>query len=171
MGGTMRTLAMVVLALAMTGCDSKVIQNLDSIDAAADLHSDGIHVEIFLLADDGDRLYWEGSILTNAGAQVLPVSELDSRVEVWSLKNGQRHRRVFMGRLRALHWNAIIPNSYRSLLGVVPYDAIGGDSEADSTLGEIDITLMTPKQGNLKTTLVNVQIFPSGYVQAGGLYP
>lgn len=157
--------------MAVAGCDSKVIQNLDAIDATADLRSDGIHVEIFLLAHDGERLYWEGSILSPTRPDVLPVSELDTRVEVWSLKNGQRHKRVFLGRLRALHWNAMIPNSYRSLLGVIPYDAIAPDHEADSLFGEMDITLITPKQGNLSTTLVNVQIFPGGYVQPGGLEP
>lgn len=160
-----------ILIVALSGCESKVIQNLDAIDATADLHSDGIHVEIFLLADDGERLYWEGSILTPSRLDVLPASELDTRVEVWSLKNGQRHKRVFFGRLRALHWNALIPNSYRSLLGIVPYDAIEADPEADSVFGEMDITLITPKQGNLSTTLVNIQIFPAGYVQPGGLQP
>jgi hypothetical protein len=161
----------VVLAFALTACESKVIQNLDAIDATADLRSDGIHIEIFLLAEDGGRLYWEGSLLSRSGERIMPVSELDTRVEVWSLKNGQRHQRVFYGRLRGLHWNSIIPNAYRSLLGVIPYDAIQGDPEADSVFGELDITLITPKQGNLSTTLVNVQIFPAGYVRPGGNEP
>ncbi|MBM3213931.1 hypothetical protein FJZ36_03330 [Candidatus Poribacteria bacterium] len=155
---------LAALAFASIGCDSQTIQNLGGIEAAAQLYADGIRVEVFLTTDTGNRLYWESSILSSVGMSPLPSSELDTRVSVWSLKSGQRHKEIYLGRLRDLHWNIAYVDSYRSLLGIVPYHAINADQEADSVLGEMDIALVTPKQGVFRTTIGNVQVYPTGYV-------
>lgn len=146
----------------LSACDSYVIQNLGAIDADAALRLDRLDVQIFLLTENGDRLQWDPSI-TGPLSDVLPIDKLDTRIDIWSLKDGQRHLQVYSGRLRGLRWAAGYVTAYRSLTGDVPLYAYGIDTDADTPIGEIDVTLETPKQGDFTTTVFNVQIYSASY--------
>ena len=153
---------LVVLGLVgLVGCEGKVIQNLGAIDARVQLRLDGLHTEILLLTEDGDRLYWDTGILSPTSAGILPIEELDTHVELWSMRNGQRHRKVYSGRLQGLRWNLAYEGSYRSLLGRIPAYAIDRDPEAEGPTGEMELTLITPKQGEFSITLYDVPIYPA----------
>ncbi|GIX06815.1 MAG: hypothetical protein KatS3mg115_1218 [Candidatus Poribacteria bacterium] len=153
---------------SLLGCEGKVIENLGAIDARAELRADGVWVEIFLLTEDGERLYWTSDLLSPHGAGVLAPEDLDTHVEIWSLRNGERNRKVYSGRLQGLHWNTIYVNAYRSLIGRVPSYAIERDPEADAPVGEMEIALITPRQGTFRVTLSNVPIYPPGRFPSGG---
>ncbi|MDA1190403.1 MAG: hypothetical protein O3A46_01825 [Candidatus Poribacteria bacterium] len=157
--------AFVLLAALglLFGCEGKKIQNLGDIEATVELHLTGIFMEIFLMTEDGDRLYWDTDISSPVGAGILPIEDLDTKVDVWSMKNGQRHEKVYSGRLFDFHWNVARINSFRSLLGEIPASRIKRDLEADGPQGEIDLIFVTPNQGNFTTTLFNAPIYPVTY--------
>ena len=156
-------LALVVGALSLlAGCQSSVIQNLGAIEAQAAFRLNALDVQIDLLTDAGDRLLWDANI-TGPVSDVLPVERLDTHLAIWSLRNGHRNTQVYSGRLRGLRWTTGFPTTYRSLKGDVPVNAYGVDTEADTPLGEIDVTLTTPKQGDFTTTVFDVQIFSAAY--------
>ena len=154
--------AFLLFCLVVTwGCETKTIQNLADIEAEAHLRLTSLEVRLYLLTDTGERLRWESSLVGPVG-DVLPIEDLDTYVEVWSLRDGQRNKRVYAGRLRGLTWSIGQATSHRSLVGDVPLYAYAVDPEADSALGEIDVTLTTPNQGDFSNTIFNVQIFSAG---------
>jgi hypothetical protein len=154
-----------LLALVLGGCETKTIQNLGAIDVGAQLSLEGLRVEIFLLTETGERLYWESGILGPTGERPLSPSEFDTKVELWSLRNGQRHVRVYAGRLGGLRWSVSGAYGYRSLVGLVPRYAIQDDPETDSLIGEMDVTLKTPKQGDFHQSAYDVPLYPAGYLR------
>ena len=146
-------------ALLSAGCGGKRISDLGGITGAADYRAAGIQVRLHLLTSAGSPMLWNPNNFTGGG--VLSETELDTRVRVYSLRNGLRGEEVFAGRLRSLQWNAAHLNSYRNLLGVVPSSLIALDEEADGPVGELDVTLITPNQGEFETTIHEAQIYPA----------
>lgn len=146
-----------LFAAVWIGCEGKTIQNLGAIDARSQARVDGIYIEILLLTETGERLAWDDSL---TGGGILPIEDLDTRIEVWTYKDGHRHIAAYDGRLANMNWQAGSVNSYRALVGRVPLFAMKSDPEADGPSGDIEITLVTPKQGEFRATLFNVQIYP-----------
>ena len=99
---------------------------------------------------------------------MLDPLELDTHVKVYSTLNGQRHNEVYSGRLKRLNWDTQGDArhgglTFRSLFGLVSAVLIKTDFTADSPLGELDVTLFTPKQGEFHTTIYDAQIYPAAF--------
>lgn len=162
-----RRALLLTLALLL-GCAGKTISNLGGIRGGTQIRADGILVNIHLVTDAGDRLTWDTSIVTPAGGGVLDPRELDTRIKVWSTLNGQRHNEIYSGRLKSLNWDFQGDARYgglnfRSMIGLVPHRLITLDPTADSALGELDITLITPNQGEFDTTVYDAQVYPAAF--------
>lgn len=151
-------LAFAVCGLLL-GCGGKRISDLGGISGHAEFRADGVYLRMNLLTADGAHLTWTSSNFSGGG--VLHESELDTRVQVYSLKDGLRNEKVFSGRLRSLRWNAARLNSFRSLIGLIPFALTELDPEADGPTGEIDVILITPNQGQFETTVYDAQIYPA----------
>lgn len=143
----------------LSGCEGKRISDLGAISGYTEFRADGVYLRLNLLTAEGSHLVWTSDNFSGGG--VLHESELDTRVQVYSLKDGQRNKKVFSGRLRSLRWNAARINSFRALVGVVPSSLTEFDPEADGPTGEIDATLITPNQGEFETTVYGAQIYPA----------
>lgn len=159
----MKRTALLALAFAasalLSGCEGKRIAELGGISGHAEFRADGVYLRLNLLTSSGAHLLWTSDNFSGGG--VLHESELDTRIQVYSLKDGQRNETVFSGRLRSLRWNAARVNSFRSLVGVIPSALTELDPEADGPTGEIDATLITPNQGEFETTVYDAQIYPA----------
>jgi hypothetical protein len=163
-----RRALLLLLAVVAVGCGGKTIANLGGIRGTTDFRVDGIIVNMALLTDTGDRLTWDASIISPVGGGVLDPLELDTHVKVYSTLNGQRHNEVYSGRLKRLNWdtqgNARYGGlTFRSLFGLVSIFLIKADPTADSPLGELEVTLITPKQGEFHTTIYDAQIYPASF--------
>ncbi len=160
-------LALLVL-VAVFGCAGKTINNLGSIRGFTDIRADGILVSISLMTDTGDRLAWDTNLITPAGSGVLDPRELDTRIQVFSTLDGQRNNQIFAGRLKSLNWNfqgdtRFGGPTFRSLIGLVPHNLLALDATADSALGELEVTLITPRQGKFHTTVYDAQVYPAAF--------
>ena len=158
-----RTALLAALAVAasalLSGCEGKRIAELGGISGHAEFRADGVYLRLNLLTESGAHLLWTSDNFSGGG--VLSESELDTRVQAYSLKGGQRNAQVFKGRLRSLRWNGAHLYSYRALIGVVPSSLTEFDPEADGPIGEIDVKLITPNQGEFETTVYDAQIYPA----------
>ena len=158
-----RSALLALLAFAvcglLSGCEGKRISDLGAISGHAEFRVDGVYLRLNLLTASGAHLTWTSDNFSGGG--VLHESELDTRVQVYSLKDGQRNEKVFTGRLRSLRWNAARLNSFRSLVGIVPSALTEFDPEADGPTGEIDVILITPNQGQFEATVYDAQIYPA----------
>ncbi len=146
-------------SMLLSGCEGKRISDLGGISGHAEFRAEGVYLRLNLLTSSGAHLLWTSDNFSGGG--VLHESELDTRIQVYSLKDGQRNETVFSGRLRSLRWNAARVNSFRSLIGVIPSTLTELDPEADGPTGEIDATLITPNQGEFETTVYDAQIYPA----------
>ena len=160
--------ALLLLAAVVLGCGGKTIANLGGIRGTTDFRADGIIVNMALLTDTGERLSWDSSIISPVGSGVLDPLELDTHVKVYSTLNGQRHNEVYSGRLKRLNWdtqgNARYGGlTYRSLFGLVSSLLLKADPTTDSPLGELEVTLITPNQGEFHTTIYDAQIYPAAF--------
>ncbi|MBT3269172.1 hypothetical protein HN371_18655 [Candidatus Poribacteria bacterium] len=160
-------LALLVLVVFL-GCAGKTINNLGGIRGTTDIRADGVIVNISLRTDTGERLVWDTNLVTPAGGGVLDPRELDTRIQVFSTLNGQRNEQIFAGRLKSLNWNfqgdtRFGGPTFRSLIGLVPHNLLALDAAADSALGELEVTLITPRQGEFHTTVYDAQVYPAAF--------
>ncbi|MEO2004030.1 MAG: hypothetical protein ABGY41_08005 [Candidatus Poribacteria bacterium] len=162
-----RRALLLTLALFL-GCTGKTISNLGGIRGRTQIRADGIVVQINLMTDEGDRLVWDTSLVTPAGGGVLDPREMDTRITVWSTLNGQRHNEIYKGRLKSLNWDLqgdarFGGLNFRNMVGLVPHRLITLDPTADSALGELDITLITPRQGEFEAIVYDAQVYPAAF--------
>ncbi|MBM3239916.1 hypothetical protein FJZ31_26830 [Candidatus Poribacteria bacterium] len=148
------------LCLLLFSCDTGKIANLGSIRITADLLTNQIRVRIFLQDNLGNYLVWNDSFLTpQSGMSVIPEEDFTTNVKLYSMRYGDKNKTVYDGRLAGLHWNQTIAETPRILLGDIPLVLIQKDAERDTTLGIIELTLTTPKQGDFFARAENVTIY------------
>ena len=145
--------------IAILGCTTGIIDNFAGIKIETTYRPNQIDFDIFLLNENGRPLIQTGSILApGIGASTLSDSEFTTSVQVYSMRDGARSKKVYDGRLRDLHWGAVGGNR-RVLFGEIPHALIEEDEQRDTEMGVIVLTLQTEKQGPFQATLENTQIY------------
>ena len=145
--------------IAILGCETGIIDNFAGIKVETTFRPSEIEFDIFLLNENGRPLIQHGSILTpGTGPRSLSESKFTHHVEIYSMRNGARSKKVYDGRLIGLVWGAVGGNR-RVLFGEIPHRLIDKDEQSDTDMGVIIVTLQTEKQGPFKDTLENRRIY------------
>lgn len=132
-----------------------MIDNLAGISIGVVSRRDRIDVQIFLQDSAGNKLFWGHRVSAAQPGFVVPEADFDTHLTVYSDEN----HNVYDGRLVYLRWNATIPDTPRILLGYIPTRLIKEDADRETNMGIIELTLITPKQGNFSARVENVQIY------------
>jgi len=148
-------IAILALLFGILSCDTGMIDNLSSISIATTFRSSRINVKIYLQAEGGIKLLWGQRVSPSQPGFVVPEEDFETHLKVYSDSN----HNVYDGRLGDLHWNTKIPDTPRMLLGYIPTGLIKEDAERETNTGIIELTLITPKQGNFYARLDNAQIY------------
>ena len=145
--------------IAILGCETGVIDNFAGIKVETTFRPDGIEFDIFLLNKNGNPLIQTGSIVTpGTGPRSLSESKFTAHVEIYSMRNGARGKKVYDGRPIDLRWGALGGN--RSVLfAEIPHRLIEEDEQRDTRMGVIIFTSQTDKQGPFKDTLEDTRIY------------
>ena len=145
--------------IAILGCETGIIDNFAGIKVETTFRPDEIEFDIFLLNENGRPLIQHGSILTpGTGPRSLSESKFTHHVEIYSMREGARSKKVYDGRLIGLQWGAVGGNR-RVLFADLPHRLIEKDEQRDTERGVIIVTLQTEKQGPFTDTLENTRIY------------
>ena len=145
--------------IAILGCETGIIDNFAGIKVETDFRFDRIDFDIFLLNENGRPLIQTGSILTpGIGVSTLSESKFTAHVEMYSMRNSARNKKVYDGRLVDLRWGSVGGNR-RVLFAEIPHRLIEEDEQRDTRMGMIIVTLQTEKQGPFKDILENTRIY------------
>ena len=149
-----------ICVLIMFSCGSGVIQNFEGIEIQSDPRVDRIDVRIYLLDRNGTPLVWNQSILSpNVGISTISEADFTTNVKVYSIRNGEKHRKVYDGRLIGLRWSQELNRLDRLLTAEIPRVLIDEDPERDTFLGTIVVEIQTEKQGPFSDTLEKTEIY------------
>ena len=145
--------------IVILGCETGIIDNFGGIKVETTFRFDRIDFDIFLLNENGRPLIQTGSILTpGTGPRSLSESKFTTHVEIYSMRNGARSKKVYDGRPIDLRWGALGGNR-RVLFTEIPHRLIEEDEQRDTRMGVIIVTLQTDKQGPFKDTLEDTRIY------------
>ncbi len=145
--------------IAILGCETGIIDNFAGIKVETTFRPSQIEFDIFLLNENGRPLIQHGSILTpGTGPRSLSESKFTHHVEIYSMRNGAKSKKVYDGRVIGLQWGAVGGNR-RVLFAEIPHRLIEEDEQRDTRMGVIIFTLQTDKQGPFKDTLEKAQIY------------
>ena len=145
--------------IAILGCETGIIDNFAGIRVETEFEFDRIEFYIFLLNKNGNELIRTGSITTpGTGPRSLSESKFTHHVEIYSMRNGVKNKKVYDGPFIDLHWFPDRRN-YRVLYGEIRHRLIEEDEQRDTKMGVIIVTLQTDKQGPFKDTLEDVRIY------------
>ena len=145
--------------IAILGCETGVIDNFAGIKVETTFRPDRIEFDIFLLNENGRPLIQTGSILTpGTGPRSLSESKFTARVEIYSMRNSARSKKVYDDRPIDLRWGSLGGNR-RVLFAEIPHRLIEEDEQRDTRMGVIIVTLQTNKQGPFKDTLEDTRIY------------
>ena len=145
--------------IAILGCETGIIDNFAGIKVETTFRPNEIEFDIFLLNENGRPLIQHGSILTpGTGPRSLSESKFTDHVEIYSMREGARSKKVYDGRLIGLRWGAVGGNR-RVLFADLPHRLIEDDEQRDTERGVIIVTLQTEKQGPFTDTLENTRIY------------
>ena len=143
----------------LLGCETGVIDNFAGIKVETVFRFDRIEFDLFLLNEHGRPLIQTGSILTpGIGVSTLSESKFTTSVQIYSMRNGARSKKVYDGRLVALEWGAVGGNR-RVLFAYIPHRLVEEDEQRDTERGVIIVTLQTDKQGPFTDTLEKARIY------------
>ena len=145
--------------VATLGCETGIIDNFAGIKVETTFRPDRIDFDIFLLNENGRPLIQTGSILTpGTGPRSLSESKITAHVEIYSMRNGARSKKVYDGRAIDLRWGALGGNR-RVLFTEISHRLIEEDEQRDTRMGVIIVTLQTDKQGPFKDTLEDTRVY------------
>lgn len=149
-----------ICVIALLACGSGEIQNFEGIQVLSDPRIDRIDIRIYLLDRHGVPLIWSQSILSpNVGVSTISETDFITNVEVYSMRDGKKHRKVYDGRLYDVRWSQE-PNSFDRLLSAeIPRRFIEEDPERDTYLGVITVEVQTEKQGPFTDTIERTAIY------------
>lgn len=154
------TILLSICILTLLGCGTGEIQNFEGIQALSEPRLDRLDIIIYLTDKHGIPLIWNQSILSpSVGVSTISEAEFITNAEVYSLRNGKQHQKVYDGRLYDVRWSQE-PNSLDRLLSAeIPRRLIDDDPERDTNLGIIIIEVKTDKQGPFTDTLDRTAIY------------
>lgn len=149
-----------ICVLAMLSCGSGEIQNFEGIEIQSDPRVDRIDLRIYLLDRNGIPLIWNQSILSpNVGVSTISEADFTTNAQVYSMRNGEKHKKVYDGRLIDLRWSQELNRLDRLLTAEIPRVFIEADPERDTHLGVITVEIQTEKQGPFTDTLERTAIY------------
>ena len=157
----LRSILLVGLCvLFLFSCGSGVIQNFEGIEIQSDPRVDRIDLRIYLLDRNGTPLIWNQSILSpSVGVSTISEADFTTNVKVYSIRNGEKHRKVYDGRLVDLRWSQELNRLDRLLTAEIPRIFIDEDPERDTHLGVIVVEIQTEKQGPFSDALERTAIY------------
>lgn len=149
-----------VCVLMMFSCGSGVIQNFEGIEIQSDPRVDRIDLRIYLVDRNGTPLVWNQSILSpNVGLSTISEADFTTNAKIYSIRNGEKHRKVYDGRLIGLRWSQELNRLDRLLTAEIPRILIDEDPERDTYLGTIVVEIQTEKQGPFSDDLEKTEIY------------
>lgn len=155
-----RVLLLSICVLIMLSCGSGEIQNFEGIAIHADPRVDRIDLRIYLVDRNGTPLIWNQSILSpSVGVSTISEADFTTNVKVYSIRNGEKHRKVYDGRLIDLRWSQELNRLDRLMTAEIPRAFIAEDPERDTPLGIIIVEVQTEKQGPFTDTLEKAEIY------------
>ena len=87
-------------ALLFSACSTGEIDNFEGIEIESSLRVSYVSVQIVLVDSNGTPLLWGSSILSpEVGLSALHPSEITVEAEVYSIKDEEKHLKVFEGAL------------------------------------------------------------------------
>ena len=145
-----RSLLVSICVLVMLSCGSGEIQNFEGIAIHADPRVDRIDLRIYLVDRNGTPLIWNQSILSpSVGVSTISEADFTTNAKVYSMRNGEKHKKVYDGRLIDLRWSQELNRLDRLMTAEIPRFSIEEDPERDTPLGIIIVEVQTEKQGAL----------------------
>lgn len=155
-----RALFLSICVLVMLSCGSGEIQNFEGIAIHADPRVDRIDLRIYLVDRNGTPLIWNQSILSpSVGVSTISEADFTTNVKVYSMRNGEKHKKVYDGRLVDLRWSQELNRLDRLMTAEIPRAFIEEDPERDTPLGIITVEIQTEKQGPFTDTLEKAEIY------------
>lgn len=142
-----------VCALTLLSCGTGEIQNFEGISILTEPRVNRINVTIFLTDKHGVPLIWNQSILSpSVGVSTISDADFTTNAKVYSMRNGQKHQKVYDGRLVDVRWAQEANSLDRLLKAQIPLRLIEEDAERDTYKGIITIEIKTDKQGPFSDT-------------------
>ena len=155
-----RVLWVSICVLVMLSCGSGEIQNFEGIAIHADPRVDRIDLRIYLVDRNGTPLIWNQSILSpSVGVSTISEADFTTKAKVYSMRNGEKHKKVYDGRLVDLRWSQELNRLDRLMTAEIPRVFIEEDPERDTPLGIIIVEVQTEKQGPFTDTLEKAEIY------------
>ena len=149
-----------ICVLVMLSCGSGEIQNFEGIAISANPRVDRIDLRIYLVDRNGIPLIWNQSILSpSVGVSTISEADFTTNAKVYSMRNGEKHKKVYDGRLRDLRWTQELNRLDRLMTAEIPRAFIEEDPERDTTFGVITVEIQTEKQGPFTDTLEKTEIY------------
>ena len=155
-----RVIVVCICVTALMACGSGEIQNFEGIQAISYPRVDRLDIKIYLLDRNGIPLIWNQSILSpSVGVSTISDADFTTSVQVYSMLDGEKHQKVYEGRLYDVRW-AQEPNSLERLLSAeIPRRLIKDDPERDTYEGVITVEVKTEKQGPFTDTIEKTAIY------------
>ena len=149
-----------ICILFLLSCGSGMIQNFEGIEIHSDPRVDRIDLRIYLLDRNGRPLIWNQSILSpSVGTSTISELDFTTSAQVYSIRNGEKHRKVYDGRLLDVRWSQELHRLDRLLTAEIPRALIEDDPERDTQLGIITVEIQTEKQGPFTDSLERTAIY------------
>ena len=149
-----------VCLTAIFGCSSGEIENFANIALDSDYRSGRLDIAVFLLDKNRKPLIWSESILTpQIGVSIVSESKFITNAKIYSMREGVKGEKVYDGELFVLRWGTLAGTNVRLLRSEIPHSLIREDSQRDTELGIITVTVKTDKQGPFSDTLEKTQIY------------
>ena len=155
-----KTMLLCICLLTLLACGSGEIQNFEGISILSEPRVDRINITIYLTDKHGIPLIWNQSILSpGVGVSSISEGEFITNAKIYSMRNGEKHQKVYDGRLFDIRWGQE-PNSLDRLLrGEIPRRLIDEDPERDTYQGVITVEVKTDKQGPFSDIEQNATIY------------
>lgn len=142
-----------ICALTLFSCGTGEIQNFEGISILTEPRVNRINVTIYLTDKHGIPLIWNQSILSpSVGVSTISDADFTTNAKVYSMRNGEKHQKVYDGRLIDVRWAQEANNLDRLLKAQIPLRLIDEDPERDTYKGIITIEIQTDKQGPFSDT-------------------
>ena len=149
-----------ICILFLLSCGSGMIQNFEGIEIHSDPRVDRIDLRIYLLDRNGRPLIWNQSILSpSVGTSTISEVDFTTSAQVYSIRDGEKHRKVYDGRLLDVRWSRELHRLDRLLTAEIPRALIEDDPERDTRLGIITVEIQTEKQGPFTDSLERTAIY------------
>ena len=142
-----------ICTLTLLACGTGEIQNFEGISILTEPRVNRIEVTIFLTDKHGVPLIWNQSILSpGVGVSTLSDADFTTKAKVYSMRNGEIHRKVYDGRLIDVRWAQEANSLDRLLKAQIPLRLIEEDPERDTYIGVVTVEIKTDRQGPFSDT-------------------